>query len=74
MYTQEQNIEEKKMIDLTISSPINVSVYYNSKSTLLMAIDLNSGINYDSSTDVNLTNSLWRTSMSLSSPTDCNCS
>jgi len=47
MYTQEQNIEEKKMIDLTISSPINVSVYYNSKSTLLMSIDLNSGINYD---------------------------
>lgn len=47
MYSQEQMLEEKKLIDLTISSPVNVSVYYNSKSTLLMAIDLNTGISYD---------------------------
>ncbi len=47
MNTQEQNIAEKKLINLTIFSPVNVSVYYNTKSTLLMSIDLNTGINND---------------------------
>ena len=47
MYTQEQTITEKRLINLTISSPVNVSVYYNTKSTLLMSIDLNTGINND---------------------------
>lgn len=47
MNTQEQTIAEKRLINLTIFSPVNVSVYYNTKSTLLMSIDLNTGINND---------------------------
>lgn len=47
MNTQDQTIEEKKLIDLTISSPVNVSVFYNTKSTLLMSIDLNTGANFE---------------------------
>lgn len=46
MWTQELN-QEKKTIELTISSPVNVSVYYNSKSSLLMSIDLNTGVASD---------------------------
>lgn len=45
--TQEQNNTQKKVIELTISSPVNVSVYYNSKASLLMTIDLNTGVNND---------------------------
>lgn len=44
MNTQEQ---EKRPISLTIFSPVNVSVFYNSKDTILMTIDLNSGFNYE---------------------------
>ena len=47
MNTQEQTIAEKRLINLTIFSPVNVSVYYNTKSTLLMSIDLNTGVNND---------------------------
>lgn len=47
MWTEEQNNAEKKLIELTISSPVNVSVYYNSKSAQLMTIDLNTGNNSD---------------------------
>lgn len=49
MSTKKQSVQEKRTINLTIISPVNVSVYFNTKSTLLMSIDLNTGVNYGTS-------------------------